>query len=81
MPETVLTYCFYLIVLGAPLAIYLARLRRREARARQAAEKGELYSEGPRAQRANGAGCTIGVISQTGIDGGKLGFDFVEIDM
>ena len=50
MSETYLVYTFYAIVILVPLAIYLISLRRREARARRAAEKGELYSEGPRAQ-------------------------------
>jgi thioredoxin reductase (NADPH) len=50
MFENLVVYGFYLIVFLVPLAIYLFSLRRRETRARLAAEKGELYSEGPRAQ-------------------------------
>ena len=50
MSENLVVYGFYTIVILVPLAIYLTGLRRREARARLAAEKGELYSEGPRAQ-------------------------------
>ena len=50
MSDNFLTYSFYTVVLLVPVAIYLIGLRRREAKARLAAEKGELYSEGPRAQ-------------------------------
>ncbi len=50
MSENILIYTFYALVLLVPVAIYLIGLRRREARARLAAEKGEMYSEGPRAQ-------------------------------
>lgn len=50
MSENILIYAFYALVLLVPVAIYLLGLRRREAKARIAAEKGELYSEGPRAQ-------------------------------
>jgi thioredoxin reductase (NADPH) len=50
MSESALIYAFYAIVLLIPLAIYLISLKRREIRARAAAEKGQLYSEGPRAQ-------------------------------
>jgi thioredoxin reductase/Pyruvate/2-oxoacid:ferredoxin oxidoreductase delta subunit len=50
MSENVLTYLLYAVVILGPLGIYLLRLQRREARARLAAAKGELFSEGPRAQ-------------------------------
>ena len=50
MTGTFLTYCFYAIVIVIPLFLYVRRLKIREERARKAAEKGELYSEGPRAQ-------------------------------
>jgi len=50
MPDSLLIYGLYAIVLLTPLAVYLNVLRRREARAKEAALKGQLYSEGPRAQ-------------------------------
>ncbi len=50
MSDNILIYSFYALVLLVPVAIYLIGLRRRETKARLAAEKGELYSEGPRAQ-------------------------------
>jgi thioredoxin reductase/Pyruvate/2-oxoacid:ferredoxin oxidoreductase delta subunit len=50
MSEDLLTYILYAVVIVVPLAIYLLRLKRREAKARAAAEKGELFSEGARAQ-------------------------------
>ncbi|MGC4055454.1 MAG: NAD(P)-binding domain-containing protein [Paludibaculum sp.] len=50
MSETVLTYAVTLIVLLVPLAIYLTRQRRRAGKAREAIQRGELYSEGPKAQ-------------------------------
>lgn len=50
MSEDFLIYAFCAAALLVPLAIYLVRLRQREAKARLAAQKGELYSDGPRAQ-------------------------------
>ncbi len=50
MIETALPYLIYIAVLALPLLLYLRSLRRREARARAAAEKGKLFSEGPQAQ-------------------------------
>ena len=50
MSEDLLTYLLAAVVIVVPLAIYLLRLKRREARARAAAAKGELFSDGPRAQ-------------------------------
>ena len=48
------TYAFYtvlyLAILGVPLKLYLQSLRKREERARSAAEKGKMYSEGPKSQ-------------------------------
>lgn len=43
-------YPFYAIILSIPLGLYLFRQKRREAKAREAAARGELYSEGPRGQ-------------------------------
>ncbi len=40
----------YAIIIAIPLVAYLRRIKRREALAREAAEKGKLYSEGPKAQ-------------------------------
>jgi thioredoxin reductase (NADPH) len=53
MSETVLNivlYGFCAVVVIVPMLFYQRRLKKREARAREAAEKGKLYSEGPRAQ-------------------------------
>ena len=50
MAGTFLIYVFYSVVIGVPMIFYLRGLRRREQRAREAAEKGKLYSEGPKAQ-------------------------------
>jgi thioredoxin reductase (NADPH) len=53
MTDTLLTYLIYgfaALVIAIPLIVYRGRLKRREKRAREAAEKGKLYSEGPRAQ-------------------------------
>ena len=50
MTDTILTYSILAIILAIPLLLYLKSLKRREARAREAAEKGKLYSEGPKAQ-------------------------------
>lgn len=41
---------FYAVVVAIPLALYLKRQSRREMLAREAAEKGQLFSEGPRGQ-------------------------------
>ena len=43
-------YCFYALVILVPMAFYLRSQKRRAARAREAAEKGKLFSEGPKAQ-------------------------------
>ena len=50
MAGTFLIYVFYSVVIGVPMIFYLRGLRRREQRAREAAEKGKSYSEGPKAQ-------------------------------
>lgn len=50
MSENLFTYLFCALVLAVPLILYLKNLKRRERRAQEAAEKGKLYSEGPRAQ-------------------------------
>ena len=52
--DTLLSYGLYALmygaILGFPLAYYLRTLKKREAKARAAAEKGKVYSEGPKAQ-------------------------------
>jgi thioredoxin reductase (NADPH) len=48
--ETLLTYSIGGIICFVFLVIYLKSLKKREARAREAAEKGKLYSHGPQAQ-------------------------------
>jgi thioredoxin reductase (NADPH) len=45
-----LTGCISAVILAIPLFMYLKSLKKREMRAREAAEKGKLYSEGPKAQ-------------------------------
>ena len=50
MSENLFTYFFCGLVLAIPLILYLKSLKRRERRAQEAAEKGKMYSEGPRAQ-------------------------------
>jgi putative YpdA family bacillithiol system oxidoreductase len=41
---------FYLLVVAIPVVVYLRRLKRREALARESLEKGKMFSEGPKAQ-------------------------------
>ena len=52
--DSLLSYGLYALmygaILGFPLAYYLRSLKKREAKARAAAEKGKVYSEGPKAQ-------------------------------
>jgi thioredoxin reductase (NADPH) len=48
--DTLLTYGIGGIICFVFLIIYLNSLKKREARAREAAEKGKLFSEGPKAQ-------------------------------
>ncbi|HEY3441471.1 MAG TPA: NAD(P)-binding domain-containing protein [Paludibaculum sp.] len=50
MSETFLTYLITALVVLPALMLYLRSLKKREARATSAAEKGKLYSEGPKAQ-------------------------------
>ena len=50
MNDTLLTYCLCAAVLAIPMKLYLRSLKKREALARAAAEKGKVYSEGPKAQ-------------------------------
>src|SRR6267142_3750065 len=53
MSETVTSivlYGFCAIVVVVPMVLYQRRLKKTEARAHESAEKGRLYSEGPRAQ-------------------------------
>jgi thioredoxin reductase (NADPH) len=61
MSGDLLTYLLYTVVIVVPLAIYLLRLKKREAKAREAAAKGEMFSEGPRAQHPHiDTNCCIG---------------------
>src|SRR4051794_5120898 len=48
--ETLITYGIGAIICFFFLMIYLRSLKKRETRAREAAEKGKLFSDGPRAQ-------------------------------
>ena len=50
MSETLLTYLFGALVVLVPMLFYLRSLKKRETRAREAEEKGKLYSEGPKSQ-------------------------------
>jgi thioredoxin reductase (NADPH) len=59
--DTLLVWLVSLPILVIPFALYLRRVRRREALALEAAAKGELYTEGPRAQHPHIHGnCCIG---------------------
>jgi len=46
----ILTYGLYATVIAVPLILHLRNLKKKEERARQAVEKGRLFSDGPRAQ-------------------------------
>jgi thioredoxin reductase (NADPH) len=48
--DTIITYGVYGTIVTVPLVLYLRNLKRREERARAAAEKGKMFSEGPIAQ-------------------------------
>ncbi|MEQ1883676.1 MAG: NAD(P)-binding domain-containing protein [Bryobacteraceae bacterium] len=50
MSETLATYAIYAIVLLIPLSIYLYRQKRSKIAAAEAAERGKVFSETPRAQ-------------------------------
>ena len=47
MSDTVLTYLLGALVVAVPMLLYLRSLKKSEARAREAKEKGKLYSDGP----------------------------------
>lgn len=50
MSDSFITNSLTLIVLLVPLAFYLLRQKRRARKAREAIQRGQLYSEGPKAQ-------------------------------
>ena len=50
VPETLLYYSFYALILGASIAVYVRRLKHREKTGRRAADHAELISGRPRAQ-------------------------------
>lgn len=50
MSETFLTYVLTVLIVLVPVVVYLARLKRRDRKAQEAASRGQLYSEGPKAQ-------------------------------
>jgi len=50
MSDTFMTACITAVILAIPLFLYLKSLKNREVRAKAAAEKGKLYSDGPKAQ-------------------------------
>jgi len=50
MTDSLITFGFYALILAVPLTLYLRSLKQRERKAREAAEKGKVYSEGPKAQ-------------------------------
>jgi thioredoxin reductase (NADPH) len=50
MIDSLLFYAIVLIVVAIPLVFYIARTRERTARMLKSAEKGKLFSEGPKAQ-------------------------------
>ena len=50
MISSLLIYCFYALVICVPMALYLRSQKKRAVRARESAEKGKLFSEGPKAQ-------------------------------
>ena len=50
MTDTLFTFGFYALILAVPLTLYLRSLKQREKKAREAAERGKVYSEGPKAQ-------------------------------
>ncbi len=50
MSNSLLIYGFYALVIGIPLLLYVRSQKRRARLAREAAEKGKLFSEGPKAQ-------------------------------
>ena len=50
MSDAYLTYLIGAVVVAIPMFLYMRSLQKREQRAREAAEKGQLYTEGPKAQ-------------------------------
>jgi thioredoxin reductase/Pyruvate/2-oxoacid:ferredoxin oxidoreductase delta subunit len=48
--DNLITFVVAAIIIAIPLISYLKSLKQRENKAREAAEKGKLYSEGPKAQ-------------------------------
>ena len=50
MPDRWLFACLYFVVLAVPVALYIRRQMQREKRAKEAAEKGAIFTEGPRGQ-------------------------------
>jgi thioredoxin reductase (NADPH) len=48
--DSLITFVVAAIIIAIPLISYLKGLKKREKKAREAAEKGKLYSEGPKAQ-------------------------------
>lgn len=48
--DNLITFLVAAIIIAIPLISYLKSLKKRETKAREAAEKGKLYSEGPKAQ-------------------------------
>ncbi len=50
MTDTFFGYGLTLVIIAVPLAIYLLHMWRKQARVREAVEKGKLFSEGPKAQ-------------------------------
>lgn len=47
---SILTYAFCAIAVAVPFFLYQMRLKKREARAREAEARGKVFSEGPRSQ-------------------------------
>lgn len=48
--DNLITFLVAAIIIAIPLFSYLKKLKQRERKAREAAEKGKMYSEGPKAQ-------------------------------
>jgi len=48
--DNLITFAVAAVIIAIPLIAYLNKLKRRDQRARAAAEKGKMYSEGPKAQ-------------------------------
>jgi thioredoxin reductase (NADPH) len=66
--ETLITYGIGGIICFFFLMIYLRSLKKRETRAREAAEKGKLFSEGPKAQHPHiDTNCCIGCATCTSV--------------